>query len=151
MLNALISYNDYNSPSALKLLEKDEKELLRCFWKVNWDLPTADSMAGSNKNHRIQRHETSLIQKVFKLAGGCPQNDLQHDLDPGVTAFENARICGHVVGIDGSNSFGNFDAQKMCDALSKSKLLANVSKFEIATLTSQIIPSVLIGYPQDLV
>jgi hypothetical protein len=70
--------------------------------------------------------------------------------DPKYTASDNANMIGSLVGITGSNRFGDFNSQAMLNALSHSKVFTQheISMLDIATLTSDMMTSLPIGFPK---
>ena len=64
----------------------------------------------------------------------------QHKFDPKYTAHENANMYGSLVGITGSNCFGDLDTQSILNALSKSKAFTNdeIRMLDTVKLTCQM-------------
>jgi hypothetical protein len=147
---------DYDIPPALELLRKDrdellqafqngQDELLQAFWRDHTDLfPGSTSAQRSAEFQRI-----SLLRCLLVFSGG--KDDIrQHRFAPEYTASDNVNLYGSLVGITGSNCFGNFDSQVILDALSKSKVFTHddIRTLDIVKLTSQMMTSLPIGFPQ---
>lgn len=139
---ALNLVKDYDTPSVIKLLQKDQDELLEAFRKDYADLLKA---APEISQQTAEFHRISLRRRLLVFAGG--KDDFrQRKVDPKYTADDNANFYGSLVGITGSNRFGSFDPQELCKALSRSKVFANDDHvLDIASLTSQMMASLPIG------
>lgn len=111
----LVSLGDHDGVEADELLDKDEKQLLEQFG-------LALSVDVSVDNTTQAYHRIALYRGLLEAVGGN-EDPLQHYFDPRVSPTVNHKICCDVIDIEGSNSFENFDKGRMCQALSRSKLL----------------------------
>ncbi|KAL6406063.1 hypothetical protein AUP68_10624 [Ilyonectria robusta] len=111
----LVSLGDHDGVEADELLDKDEKQLLEQFG-------LAFSVDVSVDNTTQAYHRIALYRGLLEAVGGN-EDPLQHYFDPRVSPTVNHKICCDVIDIEGSNSFENFDKGRMCQALSRSKLL----------------------------
>jgi hypothetical protein len=113
VLLALSLLKDYNTLSAIQLLEKDQDRVLQAFGKDPADLFKAAS--AKCQNRKAEAHMTGLVRRLLILAGG-PEDLHQPKLDQEYTAIDNLNLYGSLVSVTGSNRFGNFDLQR-CSAL----------------------------------
>lgn len=125
---------NYNSRDALELFGKDQADLLQAFRKCHID--PFKTLSGPKTPimtlHGSERQIISLLRGLLELSGGrvyCRQ----HALEQGFTTSDNVNLYGALVGIAGTNSFGNFDPKQMHDALLKSKVFDDV---DISTLNT---------------
>ena len=140
--------NDYNTPSVIQLLEKDQDGVLQAFGIDLADLfKTAES-----QNSKAATHFIGLIRRAFMVAGG-PENVHQLKFDQEYTAIDNLNLLGSLVGVIGSNRFWNFNLQAILSALSRSKAIANeyIDTLDIAELIVKLITLLPIGFQSDLV
>jgi hypothetical protein len=149
-LLALRLLKDYNTPSAVQLLEKDQDGVLQAFGKDPADLFKAAS--AKCQNRKAEAHLIGLVRRLLILAGG-PEDPHQLKFDQEYTAIDNLNLYGSLVGITGSNRFGNFDLQAMLSALSRSKATTDeyIDTLDIAELSSQMMTFLPIGFQSDLV
>ncbi|KAG4434990.1 hypothetical protein IFR05_009515 [Cadophora sp. M221] len=126
VLLALSLLDDYNTPSAIQLLEKDQDGVLQVFHKDLADLFKATEC----QNRKAELHIIGLY-----------------------TAIDNLNLLGSFVGVTGSNRFGNFDLQAILSALSGSKAITNeyIDALDIAELISQLTTLLPIGFQSNLV
>ena len=148
MLLALSLLEDYNTPSAIQLLEKDQDGVLQAFHKDLADLFKAIEC----QNRKAELHIIGLVRRVFMLAGG-PEDVHQLKFDQEYTAIDNLNLLGSLVGVTGSNRFRNFDLQAILSALSRSKAIAKeyIDALDIAELISQLTTLLPIGFQSNLV
>lgn len=116
------------SPLALDLLAKDQDDLLQPFQQGHTDLlETALEIEIPVKTlERSKLQSISLVRGLLEFSGGRVECR-QHAFDQEYTASDNISLCGILIGITGTNRFGNFDSQKMYNALLKSKIFAEDS------------------------
>ena len=107
----LISLGDYDGVEADELLDKDDEQLLEDFGLA---LPVDVSVDGRT----IAHHRIAVYRGLFEAVGGN-EDTLQHCFDPSISPTANHDICCDVLGIEGSNSFGQIDNRRMCQALSR--------------------------------
>lgn len=139
----------YDSPPALALLAKDEDDLLQPFRNSYIDLPEASS-AQVEELIRAEQQTTSLVRGMLELAGGRVERQ-QHVEDQEYTARDNAGLCGSLIGITGTNQFGNFDLKQMHNALLKSKIFAgdpDISTFDPAIWSEKMMAYLPIGFQE---
>jgi len=142
-------YNNYDKASVLRLLKKDEDELLKRFRQVH------DNRRWRPR-HQVSKvsdlHWASLIRFVLYFSDGR-ENFLQGHYDSKCTDLDNANLCSAFLGITGSKPFGSFDVQKMRNALSMSKVFntVNVRGLKIWTLTIEMMKFVPFGTMQPVV
>lgn len=158
MFLGLCLLNDYDNPSAVELLGKDQDELLQVFRKLRKDLSTSpprNSVANfetkarsTNAQNCAEYHSISLLRCLLEFSGGR-EDFLQHKFDPSYTAIDNARLYGSLLDITGSNPFGNFDSQKMRKALLRSKVFTkdDISTLDVAQLSDRMMACLPIGFP----
>ena len=148
MLLALILLGDYNNPSAIQLLEKDQDGLLKAFRKDLADLFKATEC----QNRKVETHRIGLVRRVFMIAGGL-ENAHQLKFGQESTAIGNLNLLGSFVGIPGSIAVRNFNLRALRSALSRSKAITNdyIDTLDIAKLISQLMTSLLIGFQSNLV
>ena len=92
----------------------------------------------------------SLARCLLEFSGGREDFE-QHKFDKEFTANENANLFRDLIGITGSNFFGRFDAQKMLNALSTSKVFADndLQTIDIVELSFRMMDFLPIGYRQE--
>jgi hypothetical protein len=145
VINGLSLVKASNCHLAFDLLRKDEDQLLQGFRQDYTDLledvPTYQQDA--------EFHSISLYWLLF-VSCGAKDNFRPCKFDPKYTAKDNANIIGSLVGISGSNCFGDFDSQAMLNALSNSKVFTHheISMLDIGNLTSKMTKSLPIGFPK---
>ena len=150
VLLALSLLEDYNSPSAIQLLEKNQDEVLRAFRKDSADLFKAASTKCQNR--KGETHFIGLVRRVFIFAGGL-EDVHQLKFDHEGTAIDNLNKLGSLVSITGLSCFRNFDLQAMLSALYKSKAITNeyIDNLDIAELISKLMTLLPIGFQSNLV
>ena len=145
VVNGLSLLKVFDCPLALDLLSRDEDQLLQGFRQDCTDLleevPTYQRDA--------ELHSISLYWLLL-VSCGAKDDFRPRKFDPKYTAKDNANMIGSLVGISGSNCFGDFDSQAMLNALSKSKVFTQyeISMLDIANLTSKMAKSLPIGFPK---
>jgi hypothetical protein len=147
---ALNLLQNYDTPSAIHLLEKDQEEVLQVFRKDPADLLKA--VSAKYQNPKSGFHIIALLRGLLEFCDGR-KDFQQHEFDQECTTNDNVNLYGSLVGVTGSNCFGNFDSQAMRSALSKSKVYADedVYTLDISELSSQMIRFLPIGFQSDLV
>ncbi len=150
MLLALSLLQDYNTPSVIQLLEKDQDEVLQAFRKDPTDLFKAAS--AKCQRRKAEAHLIGLVRRLF-IFSGSQDDPHQLKLDQEYTAIDNFNLYGSLVGVAGSNRFGNFDLQGMLSALSRSKAITGeyIDTLDIAGLRSQMMTFLPIGFQSDSV
>jgi hypothetical protein len=140
--------NDYNTPSAIQLLEKDQDRVLQAFGIDLADLlKTAES-----QNSKAASYFIGLIRHAFMVASG-PENVHQLKFDQEYTAINNLNLLSSLVGVIRSNRFWNFNLQAILSALSRFKAIANkyINTLDISELIIKLITLLPIGFQSDLV
>ncbi|KAI4260734.1 MAG: hypothetical protein LQ352_000126 [Teloschistes flavicans] len=122
----------YDSPSALDILGRDQKEWLQPFRNGHTHLSelwmAADVPVGAREG--LEQQTTSLFQSILEFSSG--KVDIrQHDFGTNYTTSQNASLCASLLGIFYSRQFRRFDPEGMQAALSKSKLFAKSPKSDI--------------------
>jgi hypothetical protein len=129
----------YNVHPALELLSKDEDELLQVFTNL--------SKTGSRDPNDAEIQKISLIRCLLELSGGRKYLR-QHIFHDKYSTNNNANLYGSLIGITRSNCFGNFDSQKMLNALSTSPVFTNddIQMLNAVELSTEMIASLPIGF-----
>ncbi|KAG4412400.1 hypothetical protein IFR04_014468 [Cadophora malorum] len=149
VLLALSLLEDYNTPSAIQLLEKNQDGVLQAFRKDSTDLFKA--MSAKCQNRKAEAQLIGLVRRVFIFADGLEDvHQLQFDQE--YTAIDNHNLLGSLVGVTGSSRFRNFDLEAILNALSRSKAITNecIDALDIAELISQLTASIPIGFQSNL-
>lgn len=150
MFLALNLLQEYDTHSAIRLLEKDQDKVLQAFGKDPADLLKAGS--ANHRNPKSELHIIALLRGLLEFCDG--RKDFhQHGFDEECTANDNVNFYGSFVGVTGSNFFGNFDPQAMRSALSKSKVYADIDvhTLDIIRLSGQMVRFLPIGFQPDMV
>ncbi|KAF7861554.1 hypothetical protein EAF04_008116 [Stromatinia cepivora] len=144
VLLALSLLDDYSTPSAIQLLEKDQGGVLQAFRKDSADLFKAASA-------KCQKRKVGLVRRLLILAGG-PEDPYQLNFDREHTTIDNLNLLGSLVNVTSSNRFKNFDLQAILSALYKSKAITNeyIDALDIAELISQLMTLLPIGFQSNL-
>ena len=145
MVNGLSLLKVFDCHLALDLLSKDEDQLLQgsrqdCTGLLE-EVPTYQ--------RDRELHSISLYWLLL-VSYGAKDDFRPRKFNLKYTAKDNANIIGSLVGISGSNCFGDFDSQAMLNALSKSKVFTQhkISILDITNLTSKMMKSLPIGFPK---
>lgn len=99
----------------------------------------------------LERQTTSLFRSLLESSGGRVELR-QHDFGVDHTVSQNASLCAKLLGISCTRQFGRFDPKEMQNALSKSKLLAELSKPsapDTVEWKSLMMVQVPIGFPDN--
>ena len=75
----------------------------------------------------------------------------QHTLDQEYAMGDNLNLYGILVGVTGTNRFGDFDPKEMCDALLKSKVFvkdADIGSLDTVRWSMQMMEFLPIGFPK---
>ncbi len=75
----------------------------------------------------------------------------QHTLDQEYAMGDNLNLYGILVGVTGTNRFGDFDPKEMCDALLKSKVFvkdADIGSLDTVRWSMQMMEFLPIGFPE---
>ncbi|KAF4632745.1 hypothetical protein G7Y89_g5381 [Cudoniella acicularis] len=149
ILLALSLLEDYNGPSAIQLLKKNQDKVLRAFQKDSADLFKAAS--AECQNRKAQIHFIRLVRRVFIFAGGL-EDVHQLKFDHEGTAIDNLNKLGSLLSITGSSCFRYFDLQAILSALYKSKAITNeyIDNLDVAELISKLMTLLLIGFQSNL-
>ena len=149
---ALNLLGNYDTPTALALLGKDQEQLLESFWSTDlstWLLVADFEITpGSRVSQNIAKsHIISLLRYLVEFFEGR-EDKRQHKLDPRYTVKFNANIYGSIVGVSGSKPFGIFDPQKILDALATSPLFPDdtVRELDVIKLSAQMMAQLPIGF-----
>jgi len=142
----------YDSHEALELLTKDQADLLQPFQKCHTDpFKTLSERKAPIKTLRgSELQMISLVRGLFELSGGIV-DCRQHALDQEYTNSDNLTLYMILVGVTGTNRFGDFDPKEMHSALSKSKVF--VEDLDIGTLDTvgwsmRMMEFLPIGFPE---
>ncbi|KAH6667756.1 hypothetical protein B0J14DRAFT_567126 [Halenospora varia] len=134
-LLALSLLKDYNTLSAIQILDKDHDEVLQAFRKDPADL--FKTASAECQNRKAEAHLIGFLRRLLILAGG-PEDPHQFKFDQEDTA----------IGVTGANRFGNFHFQAMLSPLSRSKAITDT--LDIAELSSQMMTFLPIRFQPDL-
>ncbi len=117
-----------DSSLALDLLAKDQDDLLQLFQQSHTDLlKTALEIEISIKTlKRSKLQIISLVRGLLEFSDDRVKCR-QHAFDQEYTVSDNISLCDILIDIIDINRFGNFDSQKMYNALLKSKIFAEDS------------------------
>jgi hypothetical protein len=150
VLLALSLLEDYNTPSAIRLLEKNQDGVLQAFQKDSTDLFKVTSAKCQNRKADTQL--IGLVRRLLIFASG-PEDVHQLKFDQEYTAIDNHNLLGSLVSVTGSNRFRNFDLQAILSALYKSKAITNeyIDTLDIAELIKKLMTLLPIGFQSDLV
>jgi len=134
-----------NCRLVFELLRKDQDQLLRGFRQEHTDF--LEEIPINQQNAEF--HRISLYWSLFVSCGG-EDAFRPRKFDPKYTARDNTNMIGSLVGITGSNGFGDFDSQAMLNALSNSQVftLDDIHKLDIVNLTNKMTTSLPIGFPK---
>jgi hypothetical protein len=149
MLLALSLLEDYNTPSAIQLLEKNHDGVLQAFRKDPTDLFKAASAKCQNRKAEAQL--IGLVQLLLIFASN-PEDVHQLKFDQEYTAIDNHNLLGSLVRITGSNCSRNLE-QAILSPLYKSKAITNeyIDTLDIAELISKLMTLLPIRFQSDLV
>ena len=143
----------YDTPSVLDILGRDQNEWLQPFQNGHTDLSkvllTADLPVWVRKGQELQT--ILLFRRLIELSGG-KVDCRQHDFGIDYTANQNASLCVSFLGVSCSGQFGRFDPEEMQDALSKSKLFAELSKPDLPDTIEwslRVMKLVPVGFPEN--
>ena len=92
----------------------------------------------------------SLIRAVLELAGGMV-DCRQHVLGQEYAISDNFNLYKILVGVSGTNWFGNFDPKEMSNALLKSKVFnddADIGTLDTVGWSMQMMEFLPIGFPE---
>ena len=92
----------------------------------------------------------SLVRGLFELSGGLV-DCRQHALDQEYTISDNLNLYMILVGVTGTNRFGDFDPKEMYDALSKSKVFVkdtDIGTLDLVGWSLQMMEFLPIGFPE---
>lgn len=129
----LSSLRSYNSYKALKLLAKDQANLLQPFQKCYTDPFKAllEPKALTKTLHGSELQIISLVRGLLELSGGIV-NCRQYALDQEYAISDNLNLYRILVGVTDTNSFGDFDRKKRYNMLLKSNVF--IKDAEISAL-----------------
>ncbi len=137
---------EYDSNDALKLLAKDQEDLLQYFSNNHTELLGAASEAVVfNKSDGQKLQLISLARGLLEFSGGREECQ-QHALNQDYTVNDNANTIGLSIGITGINQFGIFDPKEMHNALSKSKVFAENQDIDLVDYSQRLMESLPIGF-----
>jgi len=144
VINGLSLVKVSNCHITFDLLSKDQDQLLQVFRQDYTDLL---AVIPTNQQN-AELHRISLYWLLFASCG--EEDDLgPRKLDPKYSASDNANMIGSLVGITGSNRFGDYDLQAMLNALSNSRVFTNdIRTLDIVYLTHEMTTSLPIGFPR---
>lgn len=150
MLLALSLLEDYNTPLAIQLLEKNQDGVLQAFRKDSTDIFKA--MSAKCQNRKAEAQLIGLAQRLLVFAGS-PGDVHQLQFDQEYTAIDNHNLLGSLVSVTGSSRFRNFDLQAILSALYKSKAITNeyIDTLDIAELIGKLMTLLPIGFQSNLV
>jgi len=143
-----LSFKDYNTLSAIELLEKDQDRVLQAFRKDVADL----FKAADCRTRKAELHIVGFIRRLFILVGGL-EDSHQLKFDQEYTAIDILDLLGSRIGVTRSIRFGNVDLQAILSAFSKSRAITNkyIDALDTAELTSQLMTLLPIGFQSNLV
>ena len=152
MVLGLNRQRSYDSYKALELLAKDQADLLQPFQECRTDpfKALSERKAPIKMLHGSELQMISLVRGLLELSGGIV-DCRQHALDQEYTISDNLNLYMVLVGITGTNQFGDFDPKEMHNALLKSKVFEKDS--DIGTLDTmgwsmRMMEFLPIGFPE---
>jgi len=110
---------NYNSHQALELLAKSQEDLLKPFYKSH----SLENQASIDTSEDSDRQTIFLGRSLLEFCGGR-EKVRQHTLDQGFTTSDNLHLYGLLIGITGTNRFGDFDPDQMHKTLLKFKVFS---------------------------
>lgn len=148
----LNSLRNYDSCEALELLAKDQADLLQPFQKCHTDpfKALSEPKAPNKTLHGSEIQMISLVRAVLELAGGMV-DCRQHALDQEYAISDNFNLYKILVGVSGTNGFGNFDPKEMYNALLESKVFiddADIGTLDTVGWSMQMMEYLPIGFPE---
>jgi hypothetical protein len=134
---------NHTSEVAQTWLESDQNDLLDRL-KFGLQIP-----APPQRTKLDESQITSLFRALLELSGRRVDL-LLHCFADDYTASENRDLCASVFGIASTKDFGEFDATKMCDMLSKSPVFSGtaISARNLEDWTTKMKNSLRIGFRQ---
>lgn len=152
MFLGLDQQRNYDSHEAVELLAKDQADLLQPFQECYTDpfKALSERKAPIKMLHGSELQIISLVRGLLELSGGIV-DCRQHALDQGYTISDNLNLYMVLVGVTGTNQFGDCDPKEMHNALLKSKVFSKDS--DIGTLDTmgwsmQMMEFLPIGFPE---
>ena len=134
----------YESWEALELLSKDTAQLLQPFQDCCTN-PLKDLSERGTPTWRSSELQTIfLIRLLVELSGGFVDRR-QHTFDQGYTSSENLSLYGSLIGVTGTNPFGDFDAEDMHNALLQSRIFAGEEGFDTVAWKLHVVQNLPIG------
>ena len=93
-------------------------------------------------------HTISLIRRLLEYCGG-KIDKRQHKFDANSISNDNLNIYCSLVGLAGSNDFGNFDSQSMLEQLAKSRIFTSedLQTLNVREWADQISDELDLGFP----
>ncbi len=134
----------------LELLAKDQADLLQPFQKCHTDpfKALSERKAPIKTLYGLELQMISLVRGLFELSGGIV-DCRQHALDQEYTISDNLNLYMILVGVTGTNRFGDFDPKEMYDALSKSKVFVkDTGTLDLVGWSLQMMEFLPIGFPE---
>jgi len=142
----------YDSSEALELFAKDQADVLQPFQKCHTNpfRALSDCKAPIKTLHGSELQTISLVRGLFELAGGIV-DCRQHALDQEYTISDNFNLYMILVGVTGTNLFGDFDPKEMYNALLKSKVFvkdSDIGILDIVGWSRKMKEFLPIGFPE---
>lgn len=142
----------YDSHEALGLLAKDQADLLQPFQKCHTDpfkTLSDEPQAHTKMLHGSELQMISLVRGLFELSGGIV-DCRQHALDQEYTINDNLNLYMILIGVTGTNRFGDFDPKEMCNALLKSKVFvdSDIGTLDTVGWSMRMMDFLPIGFPE---
>ena len=151
MFLGLNRQRSYDSYEALELLAKDQADLLQPFQKCHTDpfKKLSEHKAPIKTLHGSELQIISLVRGLFELSGGIVDSR-QHALDQEYTFSDNLNLYMVLVGVTGTNRFGDFDPEEMYSALLKSKVFedSDISTLDTIGWSMRMMKFLPIGFPE---
>ena len=151
MFLGLNRQQNYDSYEALELLAKDQADLLQPFEKCHTDpfKTLSERKAPIKTLYGSELQMISLVRLLFELSGGIVECR-QHTLDQEYTISDNLNLYIILVGVTGTNRFGEFDPKEMYSALLKSKVFedSDISTLDTVGWSMRMMEFLPIGFPE---
>lgn len=142
---------DYDSCECLKLLAKDQADLLQPVQKCHADpfRPLSKPMAPIKTSQGLEIQAISLVRGLLELSNGVV-DCRQHAFDQYYAISDNFDLCKMLVGVTGTKQFGDFDPKEIYASLLKSRVFVNdtvLSTLDVVAWSMQMMDFLPIGFP----
>ena len=140
---------DHSSNEVQTYLNFDRKELLETLLgNLQFPLPNATGKQ-TERTCLDETQRTAIVRCLLELSGGRV-DFCQHRFAEDSTINDNADICASLFNITRSNQFGDFDAQEICNTLSKSPIFTGtiIRTKDLREWAAKMMDSLFLGFPE---